>query len=376
MASINKRPDGVWRARYRDEAGREHSKHFARKVDAQRWLDQVTASVVTGSYVDPKAGKITFAAYFEQWSARQVWVRGTVLAMKLAVRSTTFSDMPMRSIRPSHVESWVKSMTADGLAPGTITTRFNNVRAVFRAARKDKIIGADPAEGITLPRKRRAEAAMTIPTPADIGKIMAAADLRFRPLIGLCAFAGLRLGEAAAVKVEDIDFLRRTLTVSRQVQRADRFHVEIRALKYGSERVVFLPEASVNMLAAHVEDGVRPEGWLFVGVHDGPPHQNTVGHWWQKTLRDAKLNGIKLHDLRHFYASGLIAQGCDVVTVQRSLGHATATTTLNTYSHLWPTAVDRTRKAAQAMMAVAFGTLADSVRTEAPKTGSDQGRHS
>jgi hypothetical protein len=130
MASINKRPDGVWRARYRDEAGREHSKHLARKVDAQRWLNQVTASVVTGSYVDPKAGKITFAVYFEQWSARQVWVRGTVLAMKLAVKSTTFSDMPMRSIRPSHVESWVKSMTADGLAPGTITTRFNNVRSV------------------------------------------------------------------------------------------------------------------------------------------------------------------------------------------------------------------------------------------------------
>ena len=376
MASINKRPDGVWRARYRDEAGHEHSKHFARKVDAQRWLDQVTASVVTGSYVDPKSGKITFAAYFEQWSARQVWVLGTVLAMKLAVRSTTFSDMTMRSIRPSHVESWVKLMTADGLAPGTITTRFNNVRAVFRAARKDKIIGADPAEGITLPRKRRAEAAMTIPTPADIGKILAAADVRFRPFIGLCAFAGLRLGEAAAVKVGDIDFLRRTLTVSRQVQRADRFHVEIRPPKYGSERVVYLPEALVNMLAAHVEDGVRPEGWLFVGTHDGPPHQNTVGYWWRKTLRNAGLKDIKLHDLRHFYASGLIAQGCDVVTVQRALGHATATTTLNTYSHLWPTAEDRTRKAAQAMMAAAFGNLADSVRTEAPKTGSEQRRHS
>ena len=138
---------------------------------------------------------------------------------------------------------------------------------------------------------------------------------------------------------------------------------------------MYLPEALVNMLAAHVEDGVRPEGWLFVGTHRGPPHQSTVGYWWRKTLRDAKLNGIKLHDLRHFYASGLIAQGCDVVTVQRALGHATATITLNTYSHLWPTAEDRTRKAAQAMMAATFGNLADSVRTEAPKTGSDQGRH-
>ena len=60
MANIAKRPDGRWRARYRDDAGREHSRHFSRKVDAQRWLGEVTASVVTGQYVDPKAGRITF----------------------------------------------------------------------------------------------------------------------------------------------------------------------------------------------------------------------------------------------------------------------------------------------------------------------------
>ena len=314
MASIKRRPDGIWRARYRDEAGKEHAKHLARKVDAQRWLDEVTASVVTGSYVDPKAGQITFAAYFEQWSARQVWVSGTVLAMKLAARSVTFSDTPLRSIRRSHIEAWVKSMNAAELAPGTVATRFNNVRAVFRAAHRDRIIGTDPTDGITLPRKRRAEVAMTIPSPEDISKIMAAADVRFRPFIGLCAFAGLRLGEAAAVKVDDIDFLRRTLTVSRQVQRAGKNMVEIRSPKYGSERVVYLAEDLVNMLAAHVEGGVRPEGWLFVGANDGPPHQNTVGYWWRKTLRDAGCKDIKLHDLRHFYASGLIAQGCDVVT--------------------------------------------------------------
>jgi Phage integrase, N-terminal len=172
MASIKKRADGVWRARYRDEAGKEHARHFQRRVDAQRWVDEVTTSVVTGSYVDPKAGRIAFADYFTQWSARQVWVPGTVLAMKLAVRSTTFSEVPMRSIRASHVESWVKSMTAAGLAPGTVTTRFNNVRSVFRAAKRDKLIGSDPAEGITLPRKRRAESAMTIPTTAQVGRIM------------------------------------------------------------------------------------------------------------------------------------------------------------------------------------------------------------
>jgi hypothetical protein len=55
VASIKKRSDGKYRARYRDGDGREHARHFGRKVDAQRWLDEVTASMVTGSYVDPKA---------------------------------------------------------------------------------------------------------------------------------------------------------------------------------------------------------------------------------------------------------------------------------------------------------------------------------
>lgn len=79
MASIQKRDNGSWRARYRDSAGREHARHFPRKIDAQRWLDEVTASVVTGRYVDPKAGKITFAQWFEQWAAAQVWATGTKL---------------------------------------------------------------------------------------------------------------------------------------------------------------------------------------------------------------------------------------------------------------------------------------------------------
>jgi hypothetical protein len=59
MASIAKRPDGQWRARYRDAAGKEHSRHFPRKVDAQRWIDVTTASVVTGQYIDPKSAKVT-----------------------------------------------------------------------------------------------------------------------------------------------------------------------------------------------------------------------------------------------------------------------------------------------------------------------------
>lgn len=104
-----------------------------------------------------------------------------------------------------------------------------------------------------------------------------------------------------------------------------------------------------------------------MGQYGLPPHQNTVGYWWRKTLAAAAVDGIRLHDLRHFYASGLIASGCDVVTVQRALGHARATTTLNTYSHLWPTAENRTRTAAGALVAAA---LQSAVSTEVAGQGS------
>ena len=355
--NVAKRPNGKWRARYRDESGKEHSRHFDRKIDAQRWLDEVTTSVVTGNYVDPKAGKITFERFYAGWAPRQVWVPSTRLNANQATGNIPFADLPMKAIRRSHVEAWVKAMSTQ-LAPTTIKTRYVIVRSVFRAAVADRIIANDPSAGITLPRRRNPEAAMTIPTVAEVGRLLAEADSArvstrkgFRAYVALCAFAGLRKGEAAAVQVGDIDFLRRQLTVSRQLQR-DGSGYAIRPPKYGSERVVYLPEELVSTLSEHVAAHVaagESSRWLFT-VGDDPLYDNAITWRWRATRKAAKLPDVRLHDLRHFYASGLIAAGCDVVTVQRALGHSTATTTLNTYSHLWPTAEDRTRAAASDLM--------------------------
>ncbi len=373
MASIKKRPDGQWRARYRDDAGKEHARHFARKLDAQRWLDEVTASMVTGAYVDPKAGRVTFAEYFAGWAQRQVWESGTDCAVRLAAGSVTFGDVPLAALRRSHVERWVKAMQTaprgegrpPGLAPGTIRTRVNNVRGALRAAVRDRVIVSDPSDGITLPRVRRLEVAMVLPTTAQVRALLAAAPDEWGAFVALCAFAGLRLGEAAALQVGDVDFLHRVLTVSRQVQRANGGTVEIRPPKYGSERTIYLAGGLVEILAAHVAGhcpGTDPHRFVFGFGRDVPPHQNTVGYWWRKARAAAGCGAVKLHDLRHFYASGLIAAGCDVVTVQRALGHASATVTLNTYAHLWPTAEDRTRAAAASMLAETLSS-ADSART-------------
>ena len=373
--------DQAWRGAYRDEAGKQHTKSFKRQIDAKRWVATEEAKVVRGDWVNPAAGKVTFAAFYADWSPRQVWLSSTRENADMAVAGVTFGGMPLRSIRRSHVEAWVKKMSVD-LAATTIDTRFTIIRGVFRAAVADRLIPSDPTIGVVLPRKRKAEAAMSIPTNADVALLLNAAEPPKRPksrpgftaFVALCAFAGLRRGEALGVQVADIDFLGRTLRVTRQIQRAKAADIKAgnnlveavagitvltRPPKYESERTIYLPDELVAILAEHVRqhapDG-EPSRWLF--SEGGKPwHDNLADYRWRSTRIDAGLN-FKLHELRHYFASGLIAAGCDVVTVQRAMGHASATTTLSTYAHLWPSAEDKTRAAASGMAAAVLATKA------------------
>ena len=104
------------------------------------------------------------------------------------------------------------------------------------------------------------------------------------------------------------------------------------------------------------------------GQEGRPWQDNLVDYRWRSTRTDAGTTH-KLHDLRHYFASGLIAAGCDVVTVQRVMGHASATTTLGTYAHLWPTVEDKTRAAASGMAAA---VLASQLNPQAEETRSRQ----
>lgn len=124
--------DQAWRGAYRDEAGKQHTKSFKRQIDAKRWVATEEAKVVRGDWVNPAAGKVTFAAFYADWSPRQVWLSSTRENADLAIAGVTFGDMPLRSIRRSHVEGWVKQM-ASSLAPTTIDTRFTIVRGAYSA---------------------------------------------------------------------------------------------------------------------------------------------------------------------------------------------------------------------------------------------------
>ncbi|MCS5732374.1 tyrosine-type recombinase/integrase [Herbiconiux daphne] len=375
MSSIQKRPNGVWRARYRDHDGKEHSRHFRYKDNprdlensAQHWLNTVTAALVAGTHVDPRDSRQTLASFYDDWSPRQIWAASTVPAMNTAMNGCTFRTVEFRKLRRSHGEAWVKSMQTAGLQPSTIRTRVSNVRTVLRAAIRDRALTFDPLDGVVLPRLRRAAVAMEIPTPAQVSTLVDNAEGWFETLLKVCAFAGLRVGEAQGLQVGDIDFLGRTITVTRQVTRAPGVVVTTTPPKHGSERTIFAADDLLAAISAHIaEHGtVGPEGWLFRGSGHQPPLYDRILSMWKKTATAAKWSAFTLHSLRHFYASGLIAAGCDVVTVQRALGHSSPSITLNTYSHLWPSAEDRTRKAANAIMRETLKASADRLRT-APK---------
>lgn len=373
MASIQKRPNGRWRARYRDESGKEHARHFDRKVDAQRWLDEVTASVVTGTYVEPRAGAITFDSWFEGWASTQEWAPMTRVQADLVRRSVAFGSVPLSQLRLSHLQAWVRDMTTNGYAPNTVHTRAQVVRSCLAAAVRERRISGDPSVGLTLPRRGATARTMEVATVEQVARLLYVSEPRMTAYIGLCAFAGLRLGEASGTNVEDIDFLRRRLKVTRQVQKRPGGPPELRPPKYESVRTVYLPDQLLEMLSVHVDQHVdRSRGWLFTGASGQPISPSTVNAWWQRTLRAAQVGAVHIHALRHFFASGMIAAGCDVVTVQRALGHKSPSVTLDTYSHLWPDAEDRTRQAASDLAAQVLAVShADSPRTPSLEVPSD-----
>ncbi|MFJ4999889.1 tyrosine-type recombinase/integrase [Microbacterium sp. NPDC088619] len=373
MASIKQRPNGVWRARYRDQNGKEHTKHERTKRAAQRWLDEQTAAIVTGQWADPGAGRATWDEWVARWIGMQVWADGTATSARTAVESVPWRLKAIRDVKHGDVQTWVTKESERGLAASTIRTRLNYVQMAFRAAVDNQVISRNPASRVKTPRIRKREATMKILTAEQVNAALDAAG-DFRPFVAACVFAGLRLGEAAGLQVGDVNREVNTISVRRQVQGTSIPTTTITPPKAGSEREVFVPVELVDMLnpgpvpfpGTEREDGSgsrEPEPFLFRTPLGHLYNRNSAGEEWRRIRRKLGLSeDVTIHTLRHTFASNLIASGCDVVTVQRALGHSQPSITLNVYSHLWPSAEDKTRSATATFMGLVLGT-ADSSRT-------------
>lgn len=124
MASVSKLPTGKWRARYRGPDGRQRAKHFTRKVDAQQWLDDVTAAVVSGAWTRPERGRITVAAWSQQWLDAQHHLTPatrTRYAGLLRVHVVPhWGPVPLAEVMHADVTAWAAGLSAAGSAPSTV----------------------------------------------------------------------------------------------------------------------------------------------------------------------------------------------------------------------------------------------------------------
>ena len=366
MASITKRPDGKWRARYRDPDGREHARHFARKVDAERWLVDQQSKIARGEYVDPTAGRQTFGSYAGQWMAAQVHRPSTSALVEVDLRRhilPSFENRPLSHIRPTEIQAWVKGRS-EVLAPATVERTYRCLASIMKSAVRDRLVSSSPCIDVRLPRKTCRQ---VVPLSKEqVFALVEAVPDRYRALVLLAAATGLRQGEAFGLTLDEINWLRRVVEVRHQMSQAGNSPPRLAPPKTSaSHRTVPLPQIVLEALAEHIRKyPPAADGLIFTTATGDPIRRTRFGESvWRPARMKVGLPTTGFHDLRHTYASLLIQHGESVKVVQARLGHASASETLDTYAHLWPDSEDRTRAAVDAALGTSAEISADSVRT-------------
>jgi hypothetical protein len=153
---IARRPNGAWRARYRDARRNEHAQHFDRKVDAQRWLSSVEIAHARGEWLDPSLAQVRIATWAQNWLEGQVQLKASTRARyEHAFRRQVlpnWAGVPLAEVTYADVGSWVQRLTASGLAPATVRYAHRVLAPHPRGRRPGRAAAPEPAHGVRLPR--------------------------------------------------------------------------------------------------------------------------------------------------------------------------------------------------------------------------------
>src|SRR6185312_11134950 len=334
-----------WMARYVDDEGHERAKAFDRKGDAQVWLDsEVTAKLATGTYVAPKAGLITVGEMYASWSTTQGHLSPSTTKTRCSawrnhVRQR-WGQTSVVDVKTSAVKAWVTQMITDEIGVPTIIQAFGILRQVLGAAVDDNRIPRNPCSGVPLPKSEHADRGYL--SHAQVATLAATME-RLPEVIRFLAYTGLRWGEMAALRVQDFDMLRRRVNVSRSVTEAGKLVWS--TPKTGERRSVVFPASLTEELAALMVGKTREDlvftnlsGGVLRGSNFRPRFFDQAVEKCQKV--DETFPTITPHDLRHTAASLAVSAGANVKAVQRMLGHAKASMTLDVYADLFDDDLD------------------------------------
>jgi integrase len=204
-----------WQARWRDPAGKDRARNFARKADAERYLVSVESDKLTGRYADPRLGRMKLEEWITEWqSTRTNLTAQTRLRDDASIRNhilPSIGGVPIGRLQPAHVARWVAELDSNGLAPATVRKAYQLLSATLASAVDNGLIPMSPCRRIQLPRLT--QPAMRILDPEEIKSLVEIIDQRYRAMVLTAAYTGLRFGELAALHVERFDALRKSLRV-------------------------------------------------------------------------------------------------------------------------------------------------------------------
>ena len=344
MASIRpiKNDDGAvisYEAQHRDGQGKQHRKRFKMRKQAQAYLDHVTASMANGTYCDPTAGKATVAEIIRVWQGNPKWkpttrMRNQGIATKYI--APRFGAIPVNRISSAQLQEWVNELAATKLAPRTVRKIVDTMSGIMAMAVKHHKIGVNPVRGLDLPAPPLSHRRYL--TKEQVEEFAQAAAGWRGLIVRLLACTGLRFGELAALRVRNVNLLKRRIMVEASVSGSGVLHET--TPKNHQRRTVPYPPFLDEALAAQCA-GKAPEALLFANrngtyIRNG----NMRREWWDEAAL-ASVGPITPHELRHTAASIAISSGATPKVVQRMMGHASAAMTMDVYADLFPDDLDQ-----------------------------------
>lgn len=345
MASIRKYDTArghAWRVQYRSPDGKSRTKQgFRTKAEAQAWADANAVAVRTGDWIDPNAGKMTVCELGAAWLAMQTHLKPKTLYTTEQVWRNhvqpAWAARKVASILPSEVQEWVASFTQGA---SLVRQAHAMLAQILDVAVMDGRLKANPARGVRLPAKARAA---KVYLSAEQLATLAGECSKRQELVWLLGTAGLRWGEAAALRVKDVNVVRGRVSVERNAVTIGS-RVEIGTPKTHERRSVAVPRAVIRMLEPAME-GKLPEALLWARADGSPLRLPSHGDWYYRALdrcmaRDESFPRVTPHGLRHVAAGLMVSAGANVKVVQRNLGHASAAMTLDVYADLFDEDLD------------------------------------
>jgi integrase len=312
----------------------------------------------------------TFAEVAGDWLTAKTGLRErTRIGYEIALRLHLIPALGRKSIAKvseDDVARLVRRMEEEGLSAWTIRGRLVVLSGVLGYAARRGLVGSNVVQRLDRserPRGGRRE--MRILDRDDIAPLLDAAESSYRALLGTAIFSGLRRGELLGLLWREIDFEAGLIRVSRALDHRGR---RVEPKTPGAVREVVLMPALARTLREHrlASPFSGEDDYVFAAASGRPRDgRNVLRRGLGKAVERAGLDGeerptLRFHDLRHTYASLLIAGGADVVWASRQLGHADPSITLRVYSHLFDAARNRERE--RDRMEAAYGDLLGGVR--------------